>query len=105
MHGVWTKVVAAFTAAGYDLVRVVEPEHSNCGGRTYRNRIVCLFARREYLPGLLLDSLQKLSFSTPPPSVPFGYMYELDRTQNLLWEAGAEEQQSDYAAIHYQGDC
>ena len=71
VHGVWTKVVAAFTAADYDLVRVFEPKHSNCGGRTYRNRILCLFARKEYVPDLLLDSMQKLSFSTPPRSVPF----------------------------------
>ena len=82
VHAVWTEVVAAFTAAGYDLIRFFEPKHSNCGGRTYRSKILCLFAKREHLSGLLLDSLQKLSFSSPPPSVPFNY--ELDRTRNWL---------------------
>ena len=84
VHGVWTKVIAAFTAAGYDLVRLFQAKHlnSNCGGRTYRRRILCLFAKREHLSGLLLDSLHKLSFSTLPPSVPFSY--ELDRIRNWL---------------------
>ena len=86
MHGVWTKIVAAFTAAGYDLIRVFEPKHPNCGGRTYRSRILCLFAKREHLSSLLLDSLQRLSFSTPPPSVPFSY--ELDRTRDWLCYGG-----------------
>ena len=82
VHGVWTKVVEAFTAAGYDLIRVFQPKHRNCGGRPYRDRILCLFARREHLSGLLLDKLQKLSFCTPPPATPFSY--ELDRTRNWL---------------------
>ena len=99
VHGVWTKSVAAFTAAGYDLIRVFEPKHSNCGGRTYRNIILCLFARREHLPDLMLDNLQKLSFSTPPPSVPF--RYELDRTRNWLCYGRLEQKSNGVIMLQY----
>ena len=99
MHGVWTKVVAAFTAAGYDLIRVFEPKHSNCGGRTYRSRILCLFAKKEHLSGLLLDSLQELSFSSPAPSVPFNY--ELDRTRNWLCYGRLEQDRNSKLILQY----
>jgi hypothetical protein len=78
---------------------VFEPKHSNCGGRTYRNRILCLFARREHLLDLMLDNLQKLSFSTPPPSVPF--RYELDRTRNWLCYGRLEQKSNGVIMLQY----
>ena len=99
VHGVWTKIVASFTAAGYDLVKIFEPKHSNCGGRTYRSRILCLFARRECIPDLLLNDLQELSFSTPPPSAPF--RYELDRTRNWLCYGRLERKDNGVTMLQY----
>ena len=60
---------------------------------------MCLFAKGEHLSGLLLDSLQKLSFSTPPPSVPF--IYELDRTRNWLCYGRLEQDRNGKLTLQY----
>ena len=99
VHSVWTKIATAFTVAGYDLVGVFEPKHSDCGGRTYRSRILYLFAKRQPLPNLVLDSLQGLSFSTPPPSIPF--IYELDRTRDWLCYGRLERLNNGVIMLQY----
>ena len=99
VHGVFSEIKAAFKRAGYELVRVFYPKHSNCGGRTHRSRVLILFARRVYLPHLQLDNLKNLSFSTPPPVVPFNF--QLDRTRNWLSYGWLDESKNGQLFLQY----
>jgi hypothetical protein len=81
-HGVWTTIKRKFTDAGYVALRIFIPKHHQCGGRTYRNRVLILLARSNYLRHLDQSKILRLGMQTPPP--PGNFDYEFDKSRDWL---------------------